>query len=75
MLSRGVSRDKFGDKLDFWSKGPDWIRHDTVQWPISEFGCLSEARKTLVMCTEQGKNGNLSLLLCPLTDSLILLNC
>ena len=54
MLSRGVSLTKFSDQLDFWLHGPDWIRGDTVQWPSSDYGCLSEASKNLVMCTDVG---------------------
>ena len=47
ILSRGVSKDKFVAQLDFWSKGPEWNRHDPVLWPVSDFGCLSEASKSL----------------------------
>ena len=54
MLSRGISFSKFSENLDFWTHGPDWIRGATVTWPSSEYGCLSEASKSLVMCTDLG---------------------
>ena len=54
MLSRGISLDKFKEQIEFWLHGPDWIRGPTVQWPSSDYGCLSEASKNLVMCTSLG---------------------
>ena len=54
MLSRGVTLDKFIENLDEWLHGPQWIRGDTAQWPSSDYGCLSEASKSLVMCTDLG---------------------
>ena len=54
MLSRGITLENFIDKLDFWLHGPDWIRGETVCWPSSDYGCLSEASKNLVMCTTLG---------------------
>ena len=51
MLSRGITLEKFIAQLDFWIHGPEWIRGETVHWPSSDFGCLSEASKNLVMCT------------------------
>ena len=54
MLSRGISFAKFSEQLDLWIHGPSWIRGATVVWPSSEYGCLSEASKSLVMCTDLG---------------------
>ena len=54
MLSRGITLLKFKEQLEIWLHGPDWIRGATVQWPSSEYGCLSEASKDLIMCTELG---------------------
>ena len=55
MLSRGISFDKFLEEMEFWIHGPEWIRGVNVCWPSSDFGCLSEASKTLVMCTSLGE--------------------
>ena len=51
LLSRGISYNKFVEQLDFWIHGPEWIRGDTVIWPSSDFACLSDHSKTLVMHT------------------------
>ena len=48
ILSRGLSFNKFCKNMDFWTKGPEWLRSDPVIFPTADLACLSDHNKTLV---------------------------
>ena len=48
LLTRGLSFQQFQENLDFWLKGPQFIRSDVVVWPSADLKCLSDASKTVV---------------------------
>merc|ERR1712121_172036 len=51
LLSRGLSFENFKLKLDTWVHGPHWIRALEVQWPLSDFCCLSPSSKNFILTT------------------------
>ena len=48
LLTRGLSFKEFEKQIDFWSKGPLWLRSVPVSWPDSSLDCLSEESKQIV---------------------------
>ena len=49
LLTRGLSLQQFKENLDFWLKGPQFIRlGGEVIWPSADLKCLSDASKTVV---------------------------
>ena len=52
LLTRGLTLDKFRERLDFWIHGPTWMRSPSVVWPTSELRCLNIDSRNLVLATE-----------------------
>ena len=52
LLTRGLSLVSFKQNLDFWLKGPNWIRSEDIKWPVSELRCLSSNSQNIVMATQ-----------------------
>ena len=52
LLTRGLSLESFKQNLEFWLKGPEWIRSEIVKWPTSELKCLNTNSKSIVMATQ-----------------------
>ena len=51
LLTRGLSLQQFKDNLEFWLKGPLFIRTGgEIAWPSADLRCLSDASKAVV-CT------------------------
>ena len=52
LLTRGLSFQQFQDHLEFWLKGPLFIRTGgEIAWPSADLKCLSDASKTVVCTT------------------------
>ena len=52
LLTRGLNFQQFLENMEFWLKGPLFIRTGgDIVWPSAELNCLSEASKTVVMHT------------------------
>ena len=49
MLSRGLTLDKFQQNLEYWIKGPKWLRVTPIIWPTSDLNCLSERSKDIIL--------------------------
>ena len=55
LLTRGLTLQQFLDNLDFWLKGPMFIRTGgDIVWPSADLKCLSEASKTVVCAAMVG---------------------
>ena len=52
LLTRGLSLESFKQNLDFWLKGPTWIRSEEISWPSSELKCLSANSQNILMATQ-----------------------
>ena len=53
LLTRGLSLDAFKLNLEFWLKGPSWVRSSRdINWPSSELKCLSSNSQNIVMATQ-----------------------
>ena len=52
LLTRGLSLESYKQNLDFWLRGPLWIRSEEVKWPTSELKCLSTNSQNIVMATQ-----------------------
>ena len=53
LLTRGLSLDAYKLNLEFWLKGPSWVRSTReINWPSSELKCLSSSNQNIVMATE-----------------------
>ena len=49
LLTRGLTFKQFEENLEFWLKGPDFIRTGgDIVWPSADLRCLSDASKTVV---------------------------
>ena len=52
LLTRGLTFRQFQEHLEFWLKGPQFIRTGgDILWPSADLKCLSEASRTLVCAT------------------------
>ena len=49
LLTRGLTLAAFKEDLDFWLKGPTWLRGDSVKWPASNLECLSSANHNIII--------------------------
>ena len=52
LLTCGLSLESYKQNLEFWLKGPDWIRSENVKWTTSELKCLSSNSQNIVMATQ-----------------------
>ena len=49
LLTRGLTFHQFQEHLEFWLKGPQFIRTGgDILWPSADLRCLSEASRTIV---------------------------
>ena len=59
-LSRGLTFDKFKNKFDFWTKGPEWLQTFPVIFPKKDLNCLNYENKILVSNTLFCNNSSLN---------------
>ena len=51
LLTRGISLAEFKKKFEFWSRGPEWLPHDSIYWPNSDEEALNAGASSSVFVT------------------------
>ena len=51
LVTRGLTFEKFQQKLQYWISGPEWLHKNPVVWPSNELNCLSPKQKSIVCST------------------------
>ena len=56
LLTRGISKAKWVEKMDFWVHGPNFFRNELKDWPKRNLNCLSEESKLLTLNSAKVQN-------------------